>query len=229
MPSCVVGFISSYLYIHYLFQRCGCCLLSTLIIAKIMSHQRYLWCNCSELLSGWIRELSVMLLCLYLLNNITPQHLVEIYTSQSMEAHMLLVSLVLQWKCSRIHSMSWIFLFQLGFVLFGGSLVMGNEMAESESVIHSLPPSPPHHLPYSPIIYPPYNYPGYTEAIILRSPISARELEDAIRTQDGDKPVSSNSLIKVGPINKQNKCFIVWIDKVIIISASLKFLDTNHL
>jgi len=65
--------------------------------------------------------------------------------------------------------------------------VMSSEMAESESVIHSLPP-PPHNLPYSPIIYPPYSYPGYSNTIVLRAPLSARELEDAIRTKDADHP-----------------------------------------
>ena len=68
-------------------------------------------------------------------------------------------------------------------------VVLATEMAESESVIHSLPHSPPlqsglngYPIPYSPLLYPPYpGYPGYPHEMH-----SVREIHDAIRTQDAD-------------------------------------------
>ena len=87
-------------------------------------------------------------------------------------------------------------MFQVCLVLVVGVFGDSSEMTESESVIHSLPPTPlhtgyPQHLPYSPIVYPGYGgYPGYKEAILLRSPFNAREVQDALRTKDGDITVS---------------------------------------
>ena len=61
--------------------------------------------------------------------------------------------------------------------------VVATQMVESESVIHSLPHSPPLHptIPYSPLVYPPYGYPGYPQEMQ-----TIREIHDAIRTQDAD-------------------------------------------
>ena len=66
--------------------------------------------------------------------------------------------------------------------------VLATEMVESESVIHSLPHSPPlqggvngYPIPYSPLVYPPYGYPGYPHEMH-----TIREIHDAIRTQDAD-------------------------------------------
>ena len=87
-------------------------------------------------------------------------------------------------------------MFKVCLVLVVGVFGSGDssEMTESESVIHSLPPTPlhsyPHNLPYSPIVYPGYGYPGYKEAILLRSPFDVQEVQDALRTKDGDITVS---------------------------------------
>ena len=68
--------------------------------------------------------------------------------------------------------------------------LQATEMAES--VIHSLPHSPSlqtglngYPIPYSPLVYPPYGYPGYPHEMH-----SVREIHDAIRTQDADLLVS---------------------------------------
>ena len=81
------------------------------------------------------------------------------------------------------------------------SLVSGSEMEESETadshVIHSLHPPVSaglYGLPYNPIIYPPYGYPGYpdTTGPAFRTPYDV--------THDGDINVSEldlASLIKI--------------------------------
>ena len=86
--------------------------------------------------------------------------------------------------------------------------VLATEMVESESVIHSLPHSPPlqggvngYPIPYSPLVYPPYGYPGYPPE--MQS--SVREIHDAIRTQDADLLVRyfvqfSASLCQIIPV-----------------------------
>ena len=65
-------------------------------------------------------------------------------------------------------------------------LLVATEMAESESVIHSLPHNG-YPIPYSPLVYPPYGYPGYPHEMH-----SVREVHDAIRTQDADLLVRTN-------------------------------------
>ena len=73
-------------------------------------------------------------------------------------------------------------------------VVVATEMVESESVIHSLPHSPPQQtglngypIPYSPLVYPPYGYPGYPHEMH-----TIREIHDAVRTQDADLLVRSS-------------------------------------
>ena len=73
------------------------------------------------------------------------------------------------------------------------------EAASADSrVIHSLPaPSSPgvYSLPYNPIVYPPYGYPGYpdTTGLVFRTPYDVREVQDALRTLDGDVSVSTSA------------------------------------
>ena len=75
------------------------------------------------------------------------------------------------------------------------SLVSGSEMEESETadshVIHSLHPPVSaglYGLPYNPIIYPPYGYPGHpdTTGVVFRTPYDV--------THDGDINVSELDL-----------------------------------
>ena len=85
--------------------------------------------------------------------------------------------------------------------------VLATQMVESESVIHSLPHSPPLHptIPYSPLVYPPYGYPGYPQEMQ-----TIREIHDAIRTQDADLLVRyfvqfSASLCQIVRYNKEDQ------------------------
>ena len=84
-------------------------------------------------------------------------------------------------------------------VLCLASLVRGSDkMEETETadshVIHSLHPSSVsgglYGLPYNPILYPPYGYPGYPD---IRTPYDA--------TLDGDIHVSKLQSLKTSPKN----------------------------
>ena len=83
--------------------------------------------------------------------------------------------------------------------LFCLTLALAQDLEESESVVHSLPPLAPyapysaHPGPYSPTPY----YHTLPDSTVYRSPYEepgTQELQDALRTQDNNKEVSYNPI-----------------------------------
>ena len=84
--------------------------------------------------------------------------------------------------------------------LFCLTLALAQDLEESQSVVHSLPPLAPyapysaHPGPYSPTPY----YHTLPDSTVYRSPYEepgTQELKDALRTQDNDLPVSWSKIL----------------------------------